>query len=156
MNSTDERSAWRSRGAAAALVVGGLIAGGVLASTLSANAAGTTPTPSASTPSGSQAAPQAPRDETKSQRSDEHLLTGTTAAKVRALTLAKYPGATIQRVETDSDGVYEAHIVTTAGARLIVQVGADFTVTGVQTHGPGGGRGPDNDGTAGAATGTGA
>jgi hypothetical protein len=27
--------------------------------------------------------------------------------------LAKYPNATIQRVETDSDGVYEAHIVTT-------------------------------------------
>jgi hypothetical protein len=32
------------------------------------------------------------------------LLTGDTAAKVKAAALAKYPGATIQRVETDSDG----------------------------------------------------
>jgi hypothetical protein len=51
--------------------------------------------------------------------------------------LAKYPNATIQRVETDSDGVYEAHIVTAAGDELIVQVGKDFTVTGTQTGGPG-------------------
>ena len=48
-------------------------------------------------------------------RPDEKLLTGTTAAKVKAAALAKYPGATIQRVETDSDGVYEAHVVTKAG-----------------------------------------
>jgi hypothetical protein len=76
-------------------------------------------------------------------RSDEKLLTGTTATKVRDLALAKYPGATIQRVETDSDGVYEAHIVTKAGAQVNVQVGRDFTVTGIKTGGPGGG---DHDG----------
>jgi len=75
-------------------------------------------------------------------RSDEHLLTGTTAAKVTAAALATYPGATIQRVETDSDGVYEAHIVTKAGADVIVQVGKDFAVTGTQTGGGGG----DHDG----------
>ena len=80
-------------------------------------------------------------DPTKSIRSDEHLLTGTTAAKVRALALAKYPSATIQRVETDSDGVYEAHIVTTAGKQVIVQVGKDFTVTGTQSGGGRGGHG---------------
>ena len=88
-------------------------------------------------------------DPTKSMRSDEHLLTGTTASKVRAAALAKYSKATVQRVETDSDGVYEAHIVTTAGAEVIVQVGKDFTVTGTQTGGhggPGGHHGGPGDG----------
>ena len=80
-------------------------------------------------------------DPTKSMRADEHLLTGTTASKVRAAARAKDPDATIQRVETDSDGVYEAHIVTSAGNEVIVQVGKDFTVTGTQTGGPGGGHG---------------
>ena len=44
-------------------------------------------------------------DPTKSVRSDEHLLTVATAAKVKAAALAKYPAAGVQRVETDSDGV---------------------------------------------------
>src|SRR3954467_6373092 len=63
---------------------------------------------------------------------DETPLTGTTAAKVKAAALAKDPGATVERVETDSDGVYEAHITTKAGAELIVQVDKAFTVTGTQ------------------------
>jgi hypothetical protein len=78
----------------------------------------------------------------------ETPLTGTTAAKVRAAALAKYPGATVERVETDSDGVYEAHIVTEAGASLVVQVDKSFTVTGTETFtgrgpGPRDGDGPD-------------
>ena len=81
-------------------------------------------------------------DPSKSQRPDEHLLTGTTASKVKAAALAKYPAATVQRVETDSDGVYEAHIVS-GGKDLIVQVGKDFKITGTQTGG--GGQG-DHDG----------
>jgi hypothetical protein len=88
-------------------------------------------------------------DPTKSQRSDEHLLTGTTASKVKAAALAKYPSATVQRVETDSDGVYEAHVVN-AGQELIVQVGKDFAVTGTQTgggHGDGDGDGPSSSPT---------
>ena len=52
----------------------------------------------------------------------------------------------IQRVETDSDGVYEAHIVTAAGDEVIVQVGKDFTVTGVLEGGPGGRPGPGGTG----------
>lgn len=42
----------------------------------------------------------------------------------------------MQRVETDSDGVYEAHIVT-GGKQLIVAVGKDFAVTGTTTMGAG-------------------
>jgi hypothetical protein len=142
-------SPWRSRGAAAALVAGGLLAGGVLASTLAATAADTSPsaTPSASS---TTAAPDdhATRDESKSQRPDEKLLTGTTADKVRMAALAKYPGATIQRIETDSDGVYEAHLVTAAGERVTVEVGKDFTVTGEEAGGRGGHGGPGAPGDA--------
>jgi len=78
-------------------------------------------------------------DPTKSVRSDEHLLTGTTASRVKAAALVKYPHAAVQRLETDSDGVYEAHIVN-AGSDLIVQIGKEFTITGTQTgdgHGDG-------------------
>jgi hypothetical protein len=84
-------------------------------------------------------APLNPGDPTKSQRPDETLLTGDTAAKVKAAALAKYPGATVQRVETDSDGVYEAHLVTKAGDPVTVEMDKSFTVTGTEAHGgPGG------------------
>jgi hypothetical protein len=72
----------------------------------------------------------------------ETPLSGTTATKVRAAALARYPGATIDRLETDSDGVYEAHVTTKAGDDVIVQVDKAFSVTGTQT---GGGHG-DHDG----------
>jgi hypothetical protein len=126
----------RSYGTTAGLLAGGLVAGAVLAGTLTASAdTGTTTTTTA--PAGtSSAAPTNPNpgDLSKPQRSDETLLTGDTAAKVKAAALAKYPSATIQRLETDSDGVYEAHVLVN-GAPMIVQVGSDFTVTGTQTMG---------------------
>lgn len=77
-------------------------------------------------------------DPSKPMRSDEKLLTGDTLTKVTAAAKATEPTATIQRVETDSDGVYEAHMVRTDGTPIIVQVGADFAVTTVQVGGPGG------------------
>ena len=116
--------------ATAALVLAGFGGGTVLAATGSASAATDAVT-------GTVSAAANKLDPTKSIRSDEHLLTGTTATKVRDAALAKYPGATIQRVETDSDGVYEAHIVTADGQQVIVQVGKDFSVTGTDTGGPG-------------------
>jgi len=128
----------RRWGTGAALVAAGLAGGVILAGTVSANAATTTPSPSTGTGT-AQTAPQHPTgDQSTSQRSDEKLLTGTTADKVTAAALATYPNATIQRVETDSDGVYEAHIVTAAGDWVIVQVGSDFKVTGTQQPGQGG------------------
>ena len=51
-------------------------------------------------------------DPSQPQRSDEQLLTGDTKAAVEKAVLAAYPGATIERTETDSDGVYESHVVT--------------------------------------------
>jgi uncharacterized membrane protein YkoI len=64
----------------------------------------------------------------------ERLLTGYAAEQVTDAALEEYPGATIRRVETDSDGVYEAHLVTTDGHRVTVEVGADFRVTGLERH----------------------
>lgn len=127
--------------AAGSLVLAGFGAGAAVAITGSASAAtGTAPYGVGPTPHR--------WDPARSIRPDEHLLTGTTASKVRAAALAKYPGATIQRVETNSDGVYEAHIVTKGGTALIVEVGKDFTVTGTDRFGGCGDH--DGDGPAGA------
>lgn len=137
-------------GSAAALLAAGLAGGIVIAGTVSANAATSTPSPSAS--SGSTAGgPNGPS--TQAPKPAETALTGDTAEKVKAAALATYPGATVDRVETDSEGVYEAHITTTDGTHVIVAVDKTFTVTGTQElpaggpgdgqGGPGGGHGPD-------------
>jgi hypothetical protein len=81
-------------------------------------------------------------DPTKPMRSDEKLLTGDTAAKVTAAAKAKEPNATIQRVETDSDGVYEAHMVRSDGTLITVQIDKNLAVTNVIVGGPGGQGGP--------------
>ena len=127
------RSRFRKHIAALSLVAAGVAGGGVLASTVVANAADNTTNSTSST--ATTDSKRSAVDESKSQRSDEKLLTGTDAEKARAAALAKYPGATIQRVETDSDGVYEAHIVTADGQRLTVQMDKDFAVTGTDSHG---------------------
>ena len=73
------------------------------------------------------------------QRSDETLLTGDTAAKVRQLALAKVPGGTIVRVETDADGhaAYEAHMVKADGTPVTVYVSKQLEVVSVETGMPG-------------------
>jgi hypothetical protein len=72
------------------------------------------------------------------QRSDETLLTGDTATKVSDLALAKVPGGTIVRVETDADGnaAYEAHMVKSDGTPVTVYVDKDLNVVSVQTGMP--------------------
>jgi hypothetical protein len=146
---SNERRGWRSWGGKAALAVGGMLVGGVLAGTLAANAADNNAAAGQSGAYGVQGygapnsgygqhggGPRGNVDESRSQRPDEHLLTGDTAAKVKAAALAKYPGATVLRVETDSDGVYEAHLTTSAGQRVTVEVDKSFKVTGEES-GPG-------------------
>ena len=68
---------------------------------------------------------------------NEHLLTGDTASKVKAAALAKVKG-TVDRVETDDGGVYEAHITKSDGTHVEVKVDKSFTVTAVNTMGAGG------------------
>jgi hypothetical protein len=81
------------------------------------------------------------QDPSRSMHPGETLLTGTVKDKVTAAAKAKEPGATIERVETDAEGVYEAHMVRADGTPIIVQVNGSFAVTAVQTGGQGGGRG---------------
>ena len=105
-----------------------------------ANAESSTTTPAAysqATP-GTQAPPgNGNTDPSKPMRSDEQLLTGAVAAKVTTAAKAKEPEATIERVETDSDGVYEAHMVRADGTRIIVQIDKSYAVTNVQAGGAG-------------------
>jgi hypothetical protein len=131
---------WKRAAGATGLVAAGLVAGGILAGTISASAADTG-TASASTDSSTSESV----DPSQPQRSDEQLLTGDTKTKVEEAVLAKYPDATIERTETDSDGVYESHIVTSDGQHVIVQVDDGFAVTGTQTGGGGGHHGGDGD-----------
>lgn len=71
---------------------------------------------------------------------NETALTGTTATRVRDAVLAKFPGATIDRLETDADGnsAYEAHVTKADGTHLAVYVNAQFQVAGQEAGGPGG------------------
>jgi hypothetical protein len=87
-------------------------------------------------------------DPSKPMRADEQLLTGDVAAQVMAAAQAKEPTATVERVETDSEGVYEAHMVREDGTHITVQVDRSYAVTAVQEGGPGGrsGRGGPGDG----------
>ncbi|MET1059841.1 MAG: hypothetical protein ABWX84_09600 [Nocardioides sp.] len=96
--------------AGSTLVVAGFAGGAALAVTGAASAVGDAVTGSSSGPDG---------------HAGEEPLTGTTAERVTAAVEAKYPDATIERVETDSDGVYEAHIVTSDGEELVVEGATD-------------------------------
>lgn len=137
-------------GAAALVAAAGLAFGG--ASLASADDSTSTPNPTSTSDGGSsegmtgKAATNGNTDPSKPMRSDEELLTGDTLAKVTAAVQAKEPDATIQRVETDSEGVYEAHLVRADGTHVTVQVDASFAVTAVQEGGPNGSGGPGGRG----------
>ena len=147
-NGTDDRPSTMARwGRPGAFAAAGLVAGGLLAGSLSASAddsgtatqgsggyAATSPGVDGAGPGGGTGS----TDPSQPQRPDEQLLTGTTADKVEAAALAKYPGATVVRIETDSDGVYEAHLTTSAGQPVTVEVDKSFAVTGTESMGSGG------------------
>ena len=68
---------------------------------------------------------------------NETALTGDTKSKVEAAVLAKYPGATIERTETNSDSAdapYESHITTKDGKHLEVTVSKAFAVVAANEH----------------------
>lgn len=77
------------------------------------------------------------------QRSDETLLTGSTAEQVKAVAVAEVGSdATVVRVETDADGVakYEVHMIKADGTRVTVYVDESFKLVSVEDQ-PCGGRG---------------
>jgi len=152
-DTTNERPRRRWAGPAA-LLAGGLVAGVVVAGSLPASAtdSGTSAGSTSASATADQAASTGPGsgtvDESQPQRADETLLSGDTADKVEAAALAKYPGATVLRIETDSDGVYEAHLTKSDGSRVTVEVDKSFTVTGDEAApagGPGGRHGAAPD-----------
>jgi hypothetical protein len=134
------------RGIPRFLVVAGIVVGAALGSYgLAAAASGSGSTSSSTATAAAPAAPsayQAPPGGTASnpwgtQRSDETLLTGDTAAKVKQLALAKVgSSATVVRVETDADGhaAYEAHMVKADGTPVTVYVDKQFNVVSVETR----------------------
>jgi hypothetical protein len=67
----------------------------------------------------------------------EQPLSASVAAKVKAAAQAKFPNATIERVETDVDhgSPYEAHARKADGTELEVLVDDQFEVTAVNTMG---------------------
>ena len=66
----------------------------------------------------------------------EMALTGDTKAQVEAAVKVKYPGATIERTETNADGSapYESHITTQGGKALEVLVSKAFDVVDAREH----------------------
>jgi len=71
----------------------------------------------------------------------ETLLTGDAASKAKAAALAKVPGATVMRVETDSgSATYEAHLTKADGSDVTVLMDGNFDVTAT-VSGFGGGPG---------------
>jgi hypothetical protein len=122
---------WLIVGAAAvgAAAVGAAIGGAGIANaatTSSSSAAGSSSAAASSTSSAANPA-------TLSHGPGETLLTGTTAAKVKAAALAADPGATIIRVETDSAGSpYEAHITKADGTQVTLKIDTNFNVTSTQ------------------------
>lgn len=126
-----QRRWWPSRLAVTAAIVAGIAVGSYgIASAASGSGSGSS--------SSSAAAPSA-QQPWGHQRSDETPLTGEALAKVKALALAKVPGGTIVRVETDADGIaaYEAHMVKADGTPVTVYVSKQFEAVSVQTGRPG-------------------
>ena len=119
----------------AAIAVGVMAGSYGIASAASGSGSGSGSNESPAPPSGAPST----QSQWGHQRRDETLLTGDTAAKVRELALAKVPGGTVIRVESDADGnaAYEAHMVRADGTPVTVYVNNQFEVVSVESGMPG-------------------
>ena len=125
------------RSAVIALAVLGAIAVGASAIAGAASNSGTT---GATGSQGSARSTARPDPATLSHGPGETLLTDGTADKVKQAALDKVSGATVIRVETDSDGSpYEAHLQKSDGSEVTVKVDKQFNVTAVESGFGGGG-----------------
>jgi uncharacterized membrane protein YkoI len=122
-----------------AIAVGASAIAGAASDKGTTGATGSTGNQSNQAPSGRPADPA-----TLKHGPGETLLTDGTADKVKQAALDKVPGATVIRVETDSDGSpYEAHLRKSDGTEVTVKVDKNFKATDVQNgFGPGPGHGP--------------
>jgi hypothetical protein len=123
----------------AAALGGTAIASAATSGSSTSTSPSTAPSPTAKAPPGGGQT-SAPRDPSQGGHTvngkTETLLTGDTAAKVKAAALAKVSG-TVQRVETnvDSSAPYEAHITKSDGTDVIVEINSDYSVAAVSTMG---------------------
>ena len=127
---------------AAGLLTAGLVAGSFM-TIAGANAA--------STPSANPTAP------TFAAHAPEEAVTGTLATTLSDLAKAKVPGATVVRVEKDSDGVatYEVHMDKADGTHVVVNFDANnaiISVVDAPARGPKGDRTPPTEVTGAIAT----
>jgi hypothetical protein len=123
-----------------ALAVLGAIAVGASAIAGAASNSGTTGATGSRGSGGGTA--QRPDPATLSHGPGETLLTDGTADKVKRAALDKVSGATVLRVETDSEGSpYEAHLQKSDGTEVTVKVNKQFEVTSVENGFGGGPRG---------------
>ena len=124
-----------------AMVTGGLLLGGAAVGAVGVAAANAAPELAAATP--------APSASSKaSQRASETPVTGSKAATLKAAALKAVPGATVLRIETDSDGAaYEVHLKKTDGTRVTVKFNAALQQTTVETDTGRGGHGHRGDET---------
>lgn len=125
-----------------ALAVLGAIAVGASAIASGASNSGTTGSQGSAGNSAQQGAPVQGSPAQLTHGPGETLLTDGTADKVKQAALDKVPGATVIRVETDSDGSpYEAHLRKSDGSEVTVKVDKQFNATAVQNGFGGGPRG---------------
>jgi hypothetical protein len=133
----------RVRSGIIALAVLGAIAVGASAIAGAASNSGTTGATGGQGSSGNSGTTARPPDPaTLSHGPGETLLTDGTLSQVKQAALAKVAGATVIRIETDSQGSpYEAHLRKSDGTEVTVKVDKQFNVTAVQ-NGFGGGPPP--------------
>jgi hypothetical protein len=133
----------RFRSGIIALAVLGAVAVGASAIAGAASNSGTTGTTGGQGSSGTNSATTArPDPASMSHGPGETLLTDGTLNQVKQAALDKVPGASVIRVETDSQGSpYEAHLRKADGTEVTVKVDKQFQVTAVQNGFGGGPRG---------------
>jgi uncharacterized membrane protein YkoI len=114
--------------------LGALALGGSQLADAASNSGTATATPSAGQ---AQRDPTVPGGHVGANGKTEAALPSDAAAKVKAAALAKVPGGTVERVETDVDhgSPYEAHVKKSDGTELEVLVDSSFKVTAVNTMG---------------------
>jgi hypothetical protein len=138
---------------AAVLLAAGAISGGILATALSASASGSASVTAASTVSSPSGGAMTPGPGgAQPVRSDEKIVTGATAATLRAAALKAVPGASVYRIETDAgDGAYEVHMKKADGSLVTVKFDKNLKVTKVESGMGAGDPAPAGHGAPGAA-----
>jgi hypothetical protein len=138
---------------AAVLLAAGAISGGILATALSASASGSASATAASTVSSPSGGAMTPGPGgAQPVRSDEKIVTGATAATLRAAALKAVPGASVYRIETDAgDGAYEVHMKKADGSLVTVKFDKNLEVTKVESGMGAGDPAPAGHGAPGAA-----